>query len=94
MPSPNITTITLNPALDRTVTIPKFTTGAVNRVEHISDRPGGKGINVAAALAGQGQGVAALGFLGRDNEAPFKAFFAARGIEDRCLRFAPTPVTP
>ncbi len=86
MPSPNITTITLNPALDRTVTIPKFTTGAVNRVEHISDRPGGKGINVAAALAGQGQGVAALGFLGRDNEAPFKAFFSARGIEDRCLR--------
>ncbi len=81
-----ITTLTLNPAIDRTVTISDFRQGAVNRVEHARDRPGGKGINVAAALAGQGQRVAALGFLGRENEAPFKAFFAARGIEDRCLR--------
>ena len=86
MPSPNITTLTLNPAIDRTVTIPGFTAGTVNRVEHTSDRAGGKGINVAAALAGQGQAVAALGFLGYDNEAAFTAFFKSRGIEDRCLR--------
>lgn len=81
-----ITTLTLNPAIDRTVTISGFTTGTVNRVEHANDRAGGKGINVAAALAGQGQRVAALGLLGRENETVFKAFFAARGIEDRCLR--------
>lgn len=86
MPSPNITTVTLNPAIDRTVTISGFTAGAVNRVEQISDRAGGKGINVAAALAGQGQSVAVLGFLGRDNEGAFKSFFMTRGIEDRCLR--------
>lgn len=86
MSFPAITTLTLNPALDRTVTIPGFTAGAVNRVESTSDRPGGKGINVAAALAEQGNAVAALGFLGRNNEAAFTAFFAARGIEDHCLR--------
>jgi 1-phosphofructokinase len=83
---PTITTLTLNPAIDRTVTIPGFTAGMVNRVERTSDRPGGKGINVAAALANQGQAVAALGFLGRENETVFKRFFAERGIEDRCMR--------
>ena len=86
MSFPAITTLTLNPALDRTVTISGFTAGAVNRVESTSDRPGGKGINVAAALAEHGNAVAALGFLGRNNETAFTAFFAARGIADHCLR--------
>ena len=86
MSTPAITTLTLNPAIDRTVTIRGFTAGAVNRVEHTSDRAGGKGINVAAALAEHGHAVAALGFLGRNNETAFTAFFAARGIEDRFLR--------
>lgn len=81
-----IATLTLNPAIDRAVTIPDFTAGAVNRVVQSSDRAGGKGINVAAALAGHGHAVAALGFLGRDNADVFTVFFAARGIEDRCLR--------
>lgn len=86
MSTPAITTLTLNPAIDRTVTIPGFTAGAVNRVEGTSDRPGGKGVNVAAALAEHGHAVSALGFLGRDNEAAFTAFFTERGIKDRCLR--------
>ncbi|MFA6961197.1 MAG: 1-phosphofructokinase [Opitutaceae bacterium] len=86
MSSPEITTLTLNPAIDRTVTISGFTAGTVNRVENTSDRPGGKGINVAAALAGHNHAVAALGFLGRDNETAFTSFFAAHGIEDQCLR--------
>ena len=81
-----IATLTLNPAIDRTVTIPGFTAGAVNRVEQTSDRAGGKGVNVAAALTESGHEVTALGFLGRDNAGIFDSFFAARGIEDRCLR--------
>ena len=85
MSSP-LVTLTLNPAIDRTVTIPRFTAGAVNRVEQASDRAGGKGINVAAALAAHGHAVTALGFLGQDNAAVFSAFLAERGIEDRCLR--------
>lgn len=86
MTTPAVITLTLNPALDRTVVIPAFTAGAVNRVESSSDRPGGKGINVGASLAEHGHKVAALGFLGRNNEAAFTAFFAALGIEDRFLR--------
>jgi 1-phosphofructokinase len=86
MPFPAITTLTLNPAIDRTVTISGFTAGVVNRVEHTSDRAGGKGINVAAALAEQGNAVAAFGFLGRENESAFTSFFDECGIEDHCLR--------
>jgi len=86
MSNPVITTLTLNPAIDRTVTIPGFTAGAVNRVERTSDRAGGKGINVAAALAEHGHAVAALGFLGRNNEAVFTAFFSGHGIEDGFVR--------
>ncbi len=81
-----ITTLTLNPAIDRTVEISNFSAGAVNRVEKMSDRAGGKGVNVAAALVGHGHAVSALGFLGRDNAGIFASFFAARGIEDRFIR--------
>lgn len=85
---PDVVTVTLNPAIDRTVTISNFAASAVNRVEHMSERPGGKGINVAAALADYGHRTAVLGFLGRENLTAFTAFFAAKGIEDRCLRLA------
>ena len=85
MPEP-IFTLTLNPAIDRTVRITDFKVGAVNRVEQTNDRAGGKGINVAATLAGLGHAVTALGFLGRDNAEVFTSFFARLGIEDRCLR--------
>lgn len=81
-----VITLTLNPAIDRTVTIPGFLAGAVNRVTDASDRAGGKGINVAAALAGNGHAVAALGFIGRGNEGIFTTFFEQQGIEDRCQR--------
>ena len=51
-----VVTITLNPAIDRTVTISNFTAGAVNRVENVRSHPGGKGVNVASALADHGHG--------------------------------------
>ncbi len=82
------TTVTLNPAIDRTLTIPGFKAGAVNRVEQASDRAGGKGINVASALAQNGHAVAALGFIGSANESIFTSFFGENDIEDRCLRLS------
>ena len=53
-----VVTVTLNPAIDRTVTISNFTAGAVNRVESVRSNPGGKGVNVASALADHGHDVA------------------------------------
>jgi 1-phosphofructokinase len=84
----DVVTVTLNPAIDRTVTITNFTAGEVNRVETVRANAGGKGVNVAAVLAESGLRVAATGLLGRDNAAPFEELFARRGIADRFVRIA------
>jgi 1-phosphofructokinase len=83
-----VVTITPNPAIDLTLTIPNFSAGIVNRVEQQHSKPGGKGVNVAAALADYGHTVAATGFLGRENSAPFEALFSDKGIEDHFIRIA------
>ena len=83
-----VVTVTPNPALDWTLSVPGFTAGAINRVEAQHTTPAGKGVNVAAALAGAGHRVAVTGWLGSDNAAPVEAFFAAKGIEDQFVRVA------
>jgi len=46
-----IITVTPNPSIDRTVTLPgELVRGAVHRVTSVSSEPGGKGVNVARAL--------------------------------------------
>jgi len=85
-PAFDVVTVTLNPAIDRTITISNFTAGAVNRVEHERLTPAGKGVNVASALADYGYRVAVTGFLGRENSAPFEALFAQKKIMDRFVR--------
>ena len=49
-----IYTVTLNPALDRTITINDFQIGKVNRISEIRNDPGGKGINVSKMLKNLG----------------------------------------
>lgn len=83
-----VLTVTLNPAIDRTVTIHNFTAGAVNRVEQVRQNPGGKGVNVAVTLADAGHQVAAAGLLGRANSAVFEDLFARKQIADRFIRIA------
>lgn len=83
-----VLTVTLNPAIDRTVTVDNFTAGQVNRASQVRSNPGGKGVNVAAALADYGHRVAATGFLGRDNSASFEALFAKKEIADHFVRIA------
>jgi 1-phosphofructokinase len=46
-----IVTVTLNPSVDRTVEVEALVRGAVVRANHVHVDPGGKGINVARALA-------------------------------------------
>ena len=58
-----IYTVTLNPALDKTVRVPDFTIDAVNRVTELRRDAGGKGINVSKViqqLGGTSQAVAVL----------------------------------
>ena len=62
-----ITTITLNPAIDRTIILDSFQHGSVNRVKSVREDMGGKGINVAKVLQSLGQDACATGFIGEKN---------------------------
>lgn len=46
----SVVTVTLNPALDKTVTLAGLEIGGLNRVQNMRLDPGGKGINVAKVL--------------------------------------------
>jgi len=56
-------TVTLNPALDRTMTVPNFQAGFRHRATDTVMLPGGKGINVARAAKSLGRPVIATGFI-------------------------------
>lgn len=58
-----IATITLNPAIDKSVIVQNFAIGKTNRVEVLRVDAGGKGINVARALKQLGSEVCALGLV-------------------------------
>lgn len=59
-----IYTVTLNPALDKTVEIPGLALDTVNRITTMRTDPGGKGINVSKVIDKLGGKSRALGILG------------------------------
>jgi len=62
-----ITTVTLNPAIDRTIVVNQFEYGSVNRVLSSREDIGGKGINVSRILLALGSVSKAVGFIGKTN---------------------------
>jgi 1-phosphofructokinase len=83
-----VATVTLNPAIDQTVSIPNFQAGRVNRVTRSQADAGGKGVNVASVLADYGLSLAVTGFLGKENVSIFEYLFARKKIEDHFVRIA------
>lgn len=81
-----ILTLTLNPALDITVSLQALHPGLVNRSQAQHSHAAGKGLNVAQVLADLGHRVTVGGFLGRDNLAPFEELIAWRGFTDCFVR--------
>lgn len=69
--------ITLNPAIDMTITLETLTLGVVNRATDTQTTPAGKGLNVAHVLSELGINGVASGFLGRANDELFRALFAS-----------------
>ncbi|TBW35387.1 1-phosphofructokinase [Siculibacillus lacustris] len=81
-----VITVTLNPAIDLTVTVAELRLGSVQRARTAQSGVGGKGINVAGCLADWGTPVVVTGVLGRSNAEPFSQFFAVKRIDDRFVR--------
>jgi 1-phosphofructokinase len=83
-----IITVTLNPAIDQTVTLDELRPGAVHRARSVRFDAGGKGVNVASCLADWGLPVIATGILGDANDIAFRTLFTAKKIADRFTRTA------
>jgi 1-phosphofructokinase len=59
-----IITVTLNPTLDKTLSVPELRPGALHRAKILREDFGGKGINVSRALRGLGIPSQLVAFLG------------------------------
>lgn len=74
-----IVTVTLNPSLDRTLSLDEpLTRGAVHRLVPVSTEPGGKGVNVSRALTQNGVDTVAL--LPAADHDPILAELRTRGV--------------
>ena len=75
-----IITVTPNPSIDRTVTLPgPLVRGGVQRATSVASEPGGKGVNVARALTLAG--VDCLAVLPAGPSDPLLAGLLAQGVE-------------
>ncbi len=75
-----IATVTLNPAIDKSLTVLRFEVGKTNRGEVGRTDASGKGINVAMALKQFGAEVCALGFMAGSNGHFILEALASSGI--------------
>jgi 1-phosphofructokinase family hexose kinase len=79
---PRVITVSLNPAVDRTIEVPNFTIGAHQLGREVARTPGGKGVNISRVLAAMGVPSAAAGFLGAESRDVFAPLFADGTVGD------------
>lgn len=77
-----ILTVTLNAALDITYRVPRLHPHTTNRITEVSERPGGKGLNVARVLAALGHRTIATGFAGGGTGEALRALLAETEVTD------------
>ncbi|MFH5836933.1 1-phosphofructokinase [Proteiniclasticum sp. C24MP] len=80
-----IITVTLNPAMDKTMVIDGIELGEVNRADSVRNDIGGKGINVSKVLRSLGTDTLATGFLGGNIEDQFRKELKNMGILDQFI---------
>ena len=83
-----IITVTCNPALDRSLTVPQFSADAVNRAAGSRLDPGGKGVNVSKVLSALNAESIATGFLGGSAGSAIAGTLDALGIRHDFVRVA------
>ncbi|MCD6416438.1 MAG: hypothetical protein J7M08_07050, partial [Planctomycetes bacterium] len=76
-----ILTVTLNPAIDRTLDAPGFQVGGHVRARLKALLPAGKGNNVARGIARLGGEATACGFIGRGERQMFASSLEADGVQ-------------
>lgn len=59
-----IITVTMNPAIDKTIDLDRLEHGGTNRIQNVEKDVGGKGINVSKTIHALGGNSLATGFLG------------------------------
>jgi 1-phosphofructokinase family hexose kinase len=81
-----ITTVTLNPMLDKTVAVGPLRPGAVHRATGVSMVVGGKGVNVSRQLRMLGDETLATGFVGGEVGTLLERLLDEEGIPHRFVR--------
>ena len=76
-----IYTVTLNPSLDRTLSVPELNPGAIHRARLLREDLGGKGVNVSRSLWALGIPSRILGFAGGWSGAALRAGLLAEGFD-------------
>lgn len=77
-----IITVTLNPAVDKTIEIDDFKIGTVNRVRNLRVDAGGKGINVSKVIKSLGDTSKAVGILSGKSGSFIKEYLDKESIEN------------
>ena len=76
-----IITVTMNPAIDKTVEVSKFIYGSLNRIQKVEYDAGGKGINVSKTICELGGQSIATGFIAGNNGQTIVNVLKAKGID-------------
>lgn len=77
-----IITVTMNPAVDKTVEIETLKPGGLNRIRHVEWDAGGKGVNVSKTIRELGYSSTAVGFLGGNTGEMIREALDKREIEN------------
>ena len=75
-----IVTVTMNPAIDKTVEVGQFVSRGLNRIRKVEYDAGGKGINVSKTIHELGGTSVATGFLGGNNGQVIANVLKEKGI--------------
>ena len=84
-----IITITMNPAIDKTVEIEDFVHGGLNRIKYITKDAGGKGINVSKTIKALGGESLATGFLGGEAGNTIRGILEKQNIRQDFVMISP-----